>query len=311
MARDPGLRLEDYRDLVSLDVPFHRADAAMREDRGAWIDLAVAHLEREGGAARHGDLARAPAAGQEAARARLRALLTVRAPGPLPDVIHEAIDRLVGAEYATRSVVDPAGLPRLAHGPRNLIGRASLWQGDITALAADAIVNAANAELLGCFVPFHACIDNTIHWMAGPRLRQDCAAIMAAQGYPEPTGTVKATRAYNLPSRFVLHTVGPVVRESVTPAYEQSLSRCYRACLDIAVEIGGVRSVAFCSISTGVFGYPAARAARVAVRAVDAWFGEHPGDLEQIVFDVFTDRDRVAYKDALREEGGADDGPDR
>ena len=178
-----------------------------------------------------------------------------------------------------------------------------MWQGDITTLAVDAIVNAANAELLGCFHPFHPCIDNAIHAAAGPRLRDDCARIMQAQGVPEETGHAKATRGYNLPARFVLHTVGPIVRKGLSPEHEEALARCYRACLDTAARLDRVRSVAFCAVSTGVFGFPREPAARIALRTVGAWLGEHPGAIDLVVFNVFAAVDRAAYEKALGDEG--------
>jgi O-acetyl-ADP-ribose deacetylase (regulator of RNase III) len=161
------------------------------------------------------------------------------------------------------------------------------------------IVNAANAELLGCFRPGHACIDNAIHAGAGPRLREDCARIIALQGHHEPTGYAKATRAYNLPSRYVLHTVGPIANGSVDNQHQYDLECCYRACLDVAAELQTVRSLAFCGISTGVFGYPKRPAAATAIRTVTAWLKTHPGALDLVVFNVFGDDDRRIYEDAL------------
>jgi O-acetyl-ADP-ribose deacetylase (regulator of RNase III) len=171
-----------------------------------------------------------------------------------------------------------------------------LWRGDITTLEVGAIVNAANADLLGCFRPDHRCIDNAIHSAAGPRLREDCHVIMSRQRHPERTGTAKATRAYFLPARFVLHTVGPIVGAAApTETHRVLLASCYEACLAAAVEIGA-RSLAFCAISTGVFGYPKQEAANEAIRSVTTWLEGHPGRLDAVIFNVFTEDDEEAYR---------------
>ncbi|MFF5537215.1 macro domain-containing protein [Streptomyces cinerochromogenes] len=172
----------------------------------------------------------------------------------------------------------------------------------MTTLAADAVVNAANHALLGCFKPLHACIDNAIHTAAGPRLREDCHTIMSLQGGPEPTGSAKITRGYHLPARYVVHTVGPVVEGPLRPAHAQLLAASYRACLDLAAATGTIRTLAFCAISTGVFGYPKAPAARLALRTVADWLADHPGRLDRVVLTAFTDDDHATYRQALTEE---------
>jgi O-acetyl-ADP-ribose deacetylase (regulator of RNase III) len=296
------LPIDRYRALVALDEPFAPARAALPSEYSSLVRTALAHLEQDSAAGKRRE-ALGGASVPDDARLRLRALLTVRAPEPLPKLVQDAIDGVLQIELDARSVVDVGTLPRFSL-PRSGAGPfCALWQGDITMLKADAIVNAANSELLGCFRPFHACIDNAIHSAAGPRLREDCARIMRAQGALEPTGTTKATRAYNLPSRFVLHTVGPIVSGSLAATHEEELARAYRACLDTAVGIGGVRSVAFCGISTGVFGFPREPAARIALRTVGAWLAEHPSALDLVVFNVFAGEDGSAYLQALRSEG--------
>ena len=249
-------------------------------------------------------------------RRLMQMLLTVRPPSDpdLPRGVQLAIDAVLQAERAWRGVVaDPPSLVAIPD-PRLV-----LWRGDITTLAVDCIVNAANDGMLGCFQPQHPCIDNAIHMAAGPRLRDDCAMLMELQaggahdgedGVEEPTGTAKATRAYNLPARFVLHTVGPIVRGArVTPAQEAQLASCYRACLDVAAGLPNVHSIAFCCISTGMFGYPAAPAAALAVRTVRAWLAEHPASpLTKIVFNVFQESDVGHYTDALRASFAAEAG---
>ncbi|MBS5521695.1 MAG: protein-ADP-ribose hydrolase [Clostridiales bacterium] len=172
-----------------------------------------------------------------------------------------------------------------------------LWQGDITTLAADAIVNAANRQLLGCFLPCHGCIDNAIHTYAGIQLRLECARIMAAQPGEEPAGQAKITKAYNLPCRYVLHTVGPVIYGSVTSREQRLLEDCYRSCLDLASAYG-LKSVAFCCISTGEFHFPNILAAQIAVKTVRAWQNGHPGKIE-VIFNVFKDKDYDIYRRLL------------
>lgn len=172
-----------------------------------------------------------------------------------------------------------------------------LWQGDITTLTVDAIVNAANNQMLGCFVPCHGCIDNAIHTYAGVQLRLECAEIMRKQGCEEETGRAKITKAYNLPCRFVLHTVGPIICGSVSKADRELLAGCYRSCLELAAEYG-LQSVAFCCISTGEFHFPAELAAEIAIGTVREWQQQNPDKIE-VIFNVFKDKDRDIYKELL------------
>jgi O-acetyl-ADP-ribose deacetylase (regulator of RNase III) len=303
------LPLEDYRARITLDERFV-ADAATCEQVPALIDQSVAYLETEPYALPRP--ATAAARDLAGARRRLRALLTVRPPAPLPDQVQGWLDAILQNERRATDIVDAAAIPpplSSAHAPgasHHPGTRMALWQGDITHLAVDAIVNAANAQMLGCFRPFHACIDNAIHSAAGPRLRGDCAHIMAAQGCEEATGEAKITRGYHLPSRFVLHTVGPIVRGPVTDQNRLALASCYRSCLDLATEVGLIRTIAFCAISTGVFGFPKVAAAEAAVRTVGTWLNTHPhGALSKVIFNVFGDDDRDAYEAVLSSEFGS------
>lgn len=181
--------------------------------------------------------------------------------------------------------------------PFSPAGRVRLWRGDITTLAVDAIVNAANSQMLGCWVPGHHCIDNAIHTFAGVQLRAECARIMAAQGHEEPTGSAKITGAYNLPARHVIHTVGPIAGGRPTREHRAQLAQCYRSCLDLAAE-NGLRSIAFCCISTGIFGFPQDEAARIAVRTVREWLGAHDAGMT-VAFDVFSQADEDIYRNIL------------
>lgn len=223
-----------------------------------------------------------------------RALVNVREPDPVPTEWLAAQDRMLRARIAAAGVTKSDTLPRSATDPR-----LSLWRGDITRLRTDAIVNAANSQMLGCWVPGHHCIDNAIHTFAGVQLRAECARVMAAQGHEEPTGQAKVTPGYNLPARHVIHTVGPIAQGRPTARHKMELARCYRACLD-AAEAAGCRSLAFCCISTGIFGFPQREAAAIAVRTTREWLDVHDSDMH-IIFDVFGDEDERIYHALLEE----------
>ena len=179
-----------------------------------------------------------------------------------------------------------------------------IFYGDITKIEAGAIVNAANLRLLGCFRPFHRCIDNAIHSAAGPMLREDCNAIIKRQACLEDTGWAKITRAYNLPSKFVLHTVGPIYDSSkgeISQMQKEDLSNCYKSCLNLAKQIPNIRSVAFCSISTGAFGFPMKPATRIALKTVEDWIQSNPDVFDLIIFNVFSKHDYEIYEKVLME----------
>ncbi len=225
-------------------------------------------------------------------RRLLRSLMNLRPPMPLEREFLAMQDALLCAERAERGVVDAGLLPVTAGDPR-----LALWQGDITRLRADAIVDAGNDALLGCFCPCHSCIDNAIHSAAGLQLRDECSRIMRAQGHPEPAGRAKLTGAYNLPAKYVLHTVGPVVRGRVTERDRRELSSCYRACLELAAE-HGLQTVAFCCVSTGEYHFPNEEAAEIAVKTV-AGFLREPTSVRKVIFNVFKDLDAHIYRRLL------------
>lgn len=223
-------------------------------------------------------------------RQLLRALMNVRPPRAVPRRFLAVQDAYLQAETAAKGITEADTLPEAEPG-------ISLWRGDITTLRCDAIVNAANSGMTGCYVPNHRCIDNCIHTFAGVQLRQICAELMQRQGHEEPTGTAKLTPAYNLPCRYVLHTVGPIVQGTLTDRHKAQLASCYRACLELAAA-HELHSVAFCCISTGVFGYPQQAAAEVAVAAVRA-FLQTETSIKKVIFNVFTATDREIYADLL------------
>ncbi|MCR4601319.1 MAG: protein-ADP-ribose hydrolase [Clostridia bacterium] len=218
----------------------------------------------------------------------LRALMNVRAPRSVSDEFLQIQDEYLQAENAAEGYVNVADLK-----PAGSDERLYLWQGDITRLALDAIVNAANSGMTGCYQPLHGCIDNIIHSKAGIQLRLECNRIMEEQGHDEPTGQAKITPGYNLPCKYVLHTVGPIVSMGVTPELEKLLASSYRSCLELASE-NDVKSMAFCCISTGVFMFPNQRAAEIAVDTVRTWLDETGSDMK-VVFNVFKNLDREIY----------------
>lgn len=229
---------------------------------------------------------------ETAQRRLLRSLMNVRPPMPLNPDFLALQDELLSAEREERGVVDGDTLPVTAAHPQ-----IAVWQGDITRLKADAIVNAANAALLGCFCPCHGCIDNAIHSAAGLQLRDECHRLMTAQGHEEPNGRAKLTKGYNLPAKYVLHTVGPIVQGRVTQRGRAELADCYRSCLTLAAE-KGLSSVAFCCISTGEFHFPNREAAEIAVKTVTD-FLQATTSIQKVIFNVFKDMDTQIYRDLL------------
>ena len=229
---------------------------------------------------------------ETAQRRLLRSLMNVRPPMPLSPDFLALQDEVLSAEREEKGVVDGDTLPATAAHPQ-----IAIWQGDITRLKVDAIVNAANSALLGCFCPCHGCIDNAIHSAAGLQLRDECHLLMTAQGHEEPNGRAKLTKGYNLPARYVLHTVGPIVRGRVTERDRSELAACYRSCLTLAAE-KGLSGVAFCCISTGEFHFPNREAAEIAVKTVTD-FLQTPTSVKRVIFNVFKDMDAQIYRDLL------------
>lgn len=220
----------------------------------------------------------------------LRSLMNVRPPRPISEGFLAVQDEYLQEELRQRGITDLADLTPIGEG-------IYLWQGDITTLRCDAIVNAANSQLLGCFCPCHGCIDNCIHTYAGVQLRLECARLMKRQGREEETGRAKITRAYNLPCKYILHTVGPIIQGRLTKRDEELLASCYRSCMELAVQ-NGVDSIAFCCISTGEFHFPNDRAAEIAVRTVREFIQEKKSGIK-VIFNVFKDLDYKIYRNLL------------
>ena len=222
----------------------------------------------------------------------LRGLMNVRNPHPISPEFLEIQDTYLWEETAQKGITDIRDLPPLQPG-------LYLWQGDITTLKCDAIVNAANSGLTGCYIPNHRCIDNAIHTYAGVELRLTCEAIIKAQGHPEPTGRAKITPAFNLPCKYVLHTVGPIIGSQVTSRDKSLLASCYRSCLELAAMYD-LESVAFCCISTGEFHFPNNLAAEIAVSTVKEFLKQQTS-VKKVIFNVFKDLDRQIYRRLLGE----------
>ena len=228
-------------------------------------------------------------------RVLLRALMNLWQPGPLDADFLRRQDTLLQAERDERGIVTIPDTQAAAEDPR-----IRLWQGDITRLDVDGIVNAANNKLLGCFRPGHTCVDNAIHSAAGLQLRQACAELVPSPDYEEPTGSARITPGFNLPARYVLHTVGPIVAgKEANRQQVAELSASYTSCLNLA-HSSGLESLAFCCISTGVFGFPPSHAARIAVAAARAFLAGLPKDSDfTIIFTVFTQDDYDRYAQLL------------
>ncbi len=216
----------------------------------------------------------------------LRSLMNIRPPYPIDEEFLKVQDEYLQEELSKKKITDIQDLEPVQDG-------IYLWQGDITTLKCDAIVNAANEKMTGCYIPCHGCIDNAIHTYAGVQLRLECARIMALQGHDEKTGTAKITPAYNLPCRYVIHTVGPIIADEVSAEDEKMLISCYRSCLELARR-HHLESIAFCCLSTGEFHFPNELAADIAIDVVRAYRREM-----KVIFNVYKDRDYEIYKARL------------
>lgn len=224
-------------------------------------------------------------------RQLLRGLMNVRMSHNISKEFLSIQDSYLQEEAENKQIVDVDTLMPIQDG-------LYLWQGDITSIRCDAIVNAANSGMTGCYVPNHKCIDNCIHTFAGMQLRLDCAEIMRKQGYEEPTGKAKITSAYNLPCKYILHTVGPIINVRATDRDCELLASCYRSCLKLAAE-NELESVAFCCISTGEFHFPNDRAAEIAVDTVKKFLKQETS-VKKVIFNVFKDIDKDIYQKLLR-----------
>lgn len=240
-------------------------------------------------------------------RIALRSLMNIRMPRPMPEEVLRVQDEFLEEEAKKKGIVSLEEIPTAAEAwgsSHPFADRISIWQGDITRLRVGAVVNAANSQMLGCFVPCHGCIDNAIHSAAGVQLRTECSHYMERKRlrygsrYEEPTGQAMLTKGYNLPAEYVIHTVGPIVGGRLTDHLRSELESCYRSVLECCVE-HRIRSVAFCCISTGEFHFPNDEAAKIAVETVTRFLTEQEGAFDRIIFNVFKDVDRELYEKEL------------
>lgn len=215
-----------------------------------------------------------------------RALLNITMPIDLSDEFYLKQDRVIKEELSKKQIIDASSFP---------LG-ISLHKGDITLIKCDAIVNACNSKMLGCFVALHNCIDNAIHTFGGLEVRRDMMEIMNKQGHDEPNGDVKVTLAYNLPSKYIFHTVGPIYSNIIQDNLD--LISSYYSCLKKADEMG-LESITFCSLSTGIFGFPIEKASKLAIKTVKTYLKEGNKNIKKIIFDVFSDSDYEVYKNNL------------
>lgn len=244
----------------------------------------------------------------------IRSLMNIRMPRELSDELLALQDDYLQDKRNEKGIVTLSEIPTVKEqfgdkasrsGKKlSIMDKVSLWQGDITRLKVGAIVNAANSQMLGCFVPCHRCIDNAIHSAAGMQLRAECSHIMNrrriqyGKNYEEPTGTATLTKGYNLPCDYVIHTVGPICYNGLNDALCQDLRNCYENVLKCCVE-NNIRSVAFCCISTGEFHFPNDKAAEIAWETVSDFLEAHEDSMERIIFNVFKDSDRIIYEKVL------------
>lgn len=219
-----------------------------------------------------------------------RSLVNIRSPKPVSEGFLTLQDEFLQKEIEDKGITDISEL-------NPILNNIYLWQGDITTLKCSAIVNAANSEMTGCYSPCHGCIDNTIHTYAGVQLRLECAEIMKNQGYAEPTGNAKITKAYNLPCDYIIHTVGPIVSGRLDENHCCMLESCYRSCLELA-EKNGAKSIAFCCVSTGEFHFPNDKAAKIAIQTVKDYMKQSNSEIK-VIFNVFKDLDYQIYRNLL------------
>ena len=227
----------------------------------------------------------------------LRSLMNIRMPKQMSDDVLEVQNAYLKECIEENGIVQIDSINEIKHG-------ISIWQGDITRLAVDAIVNAANSQMLGCFIPMHTCIDNCIHSYAGVQLREECNQLMQAlrkqygNDYEQPTAVPMITDAYNLPAKKVIHVVGPIIENELNSTLEKQLMGCYWNVLEMCAEYH-LKTVAFCCISTGIFRFPNQRAAELAVKTVEKWLECNPDKMERVIFNVFKNDDKAIYKQLL------------
>lgn len=228
-----------------------------------------------------------------------RALVNIREAKPISSEFLEIEDEYLQEELESKNVTDVTTIKTIAQSLKNYsiknADKICLWQGDITKLKIDCIVNPANSQGLGCFIPNHNCIDNQIQTFAGIRLRLECNEYMKTINYNLPTSHCFITKGYNLPAKNVIHAVGPIVEYDLTDDLKELLADTYRNCLKCAVE-NNIKTISFPCISTGVFRFPKDEAAKIAIRVVDEFISNNKNKLDKVVFNLWNDEDVIIYE---------------
>ncbi|MEN8908008.1 MAG: protein-ADP-ribose hydrolase [Clostridiales bacterium] len=299
MENNNFFNLSDYRDKINLDTEFIKVHSSILDEdkREIIIDDLMGYFSKEN-----------VMFNQENAnitykdkRNLIRALLNVREAKPIDESILVLLNHLLQSESLKKGIVDVNSLKSVSETIFDMNIRHNkkiiLWKDDITKINSDVIINAANNRMLGCFRPLHNCIDNVIHSSSGPQLRDDCNKIITLQGKPESVGLAKITRAYNLPSKFVIHTIGPNVSglKNIITFHKNQLSSCYKECLNLANQIDSINSITFCSISTGVSDFPKNIAAEIALKSTINWLDHNPNKFTKIIFNVYSDYDYSVF----------------
>ena len=223
-----------------------------------------------------------------------RSLCNIREPLPISKEYIEIENDFLTTANIRKGIIDSNNIIQFTKYKGTPI---CLWQGDITTLKIDAIVNAANSQGLGCFIPCHKCIDNAIHSASGVQLRLECNKIMQEIGVLQ-TGKAFITSGYNLPSKYVIHTVGPIIYGEVTEKEMLELKNCYINSLEIAKE-NNIKTIAFPCISTGEFRFPKELAAKIAIETIKEHLDTNEEYFEKIIFNVFSDEDYSFYLNNL------------
>jgi O-acetyl-ADP-ribose deacetylase (regulator of RNase III) len=306
------IKLEDYRSLINLDEKFHPKQNVLTNQAIyrtlSMMIMGYFQVNEPELIAQVNEFQELPDALSQ--RDMLYCILTLRSSKPIPSNILTYMDELLQNEMSDKKITNQKFLPTIDEthpsSKFNFKEKIKLWKGDITRLKSDAIVCSTNENLEGSYVPFHKCVDNAIHAAAGPQLRWDCSKIIELQGHPESIGCAKITRAYNLPSKYVIHTVGPVISDdpqantnSIDFDLTKHLSSCYKSCLDLAVEKGDISDLAFCSISTGDSKFPKDLAAKTVLKTIETWLENNLDALNSIILNVFTDSDYFIYENLL------------
>lgn len=294
------LKLADYRDAIHLDEDF----PAPKSDKRSDYNLLMTALSGLHDKHYNGSSSAAYLSTDEGLMNWLRAELSVREPGPIDPITSRAINALLYRQLGRRGRVEANNLRRVSDQIPDCdfinSNKIVLYRGDMTQLVVDAVVNTALPELTGCPIPLHGCLDSEIHSQAGPWLRNDCAKIIAMQGENEPPAGVKITRGYRMPAKYIIHTHMPRIKDAhITDELRTQLALCYRGALSLAVEKGGIKSLAFPAIATGMNGFPKEEAAHIALKTVEDWLRNHPDPIELVVFSVHSDADAVVYLNAL------------